>query len=203
MWQRAQWRPRTAEPGARITEENDIYRIGSRHLLLARRQHDGAIFGYDLITETRNGARVTPISGTRLALGCFGPREASHCIITSGSATALRLAMDRPDTLVIAAVPDLSPRLADQLQRLVGARPVSVLRDIASDAGFTEQVIACLPQATLLRPRPGGAPSAEQASGGAAALLAPAPPAEPAEAEPVAPSAIETTENDDSPGLST
>lgn len=206
FWQQIGRQPQNTEAGAGIIEQDDIRRIADRRLLLARRDLNGAILGYDLLAETSKGACATQISGTGLALGCVGPREASHCIVTRDRAKALRLAVRHPDTLVIAAAPNLSPRMIRQLQRLVGERPVSVLRAEAGDAGFAKQVIACLPQAAVLRPDQETASDPRPERVKVAAWPAPPQTADPAAGDPaVSPDteAVEPSETDDTPGLST
>ena len=206
LWERAAWRSRNPEAGAEITEKDDMRRIDGSRLLLARRDLDGALLGYDLLAETSKGARATQISGTDLALGCLGPREASHCIVTSDRATALQLAVRHPDTLVIAAAAILSPRLIHQLRRLIGARPVTVLCEVSDDAGFARQVIQCLPHAAVLRPRPEGDPDP-----GPAPVDAAAEPASPQATAPVEEGlvvtpdteTVEPAEDGEASGLST
>lgn len=196
-----------AEPEADATPA--MLRNGPKRLLLPRLDPRGSILGHDLLTEGVNGLVARPISGQDLALSMIGPREAPRCMVTTDAAIAATLSAVYPELLVIAAGPSLTAWTGRHLQTVIGQRPLHVVCPKEAEGDFVAQVMALLPQATLLRHRPGGAPGPEQAQGGAAASPAPAQTADPAGGDPVVLPAtttiepIEPPENDDTPGLST
>lgn len=144
---------------ARANDGADLRPIGNHRMLLARRGPNEALFGYDLITETRDGRLIaTAVSGTGHALGLIGPRRARHCLVTTDAGVGSMLSVARPNDLVIVAPPSPAPKLAHWLRTLVGARAASLACAAGTDAA---QLRACLPQAHLIDaadPRPGASP---------------------------------------------
>lgn len=162
-WEMAAWlQAGDAEADVAGPVQADIRRIGSSVSLLARRDLNGAILGYDLHAKTGDHFTVKPISGSGLGLILLGPRNAHRCIVTSDSMTAIKLATAHPSWLVIAAPAVLSAKLRQQLRQVAAAPAVAVLCLNNHDAAFVEQVSACLPNASVHRSRSKDAPDPQQ-----------------------------------------
>lgn len=151
MWQQAAWG--SAGDDADCQGETALHRVGTRRMLFARRDANGAILGYDLLKKDNGRLAAHPISGRDLALGLLGPRDAPRCVVTADAGTAAMLSASYPRDLILAAAPSLSLNTARQLVAVVGRRPLDIVCQGDADAGLVAQVQALMPHAVRLEAR--------------------------------------------------
>lgn len=174
LWRQGIWRAAQTEIEADTVPS--LLRIRPDRRLFPRRTPDGAILGYDLLTEDSGRLVSRVISGQYLALVTLGPQDARRCAVTPDVATAAMLSIEYPETLVIVAAPSLSGRTARQLVSVVGRRPLDIVCRSADAAGFAAQVRVLVPHAMVLQPATPAPPDPADGQADAESRTVPLPP---------------------------
>lgn len=126
-------------------------RLSQNAMLMARRNKDGMLVGFDLIHDRYDITTIRNVSGGPLGLASRGPEDASICVIADDLQNGLDLSIKRTDLLVMFAGPGLSATVLRQLQERAEGKSVIIARSPTTHR-FADIVHQHIPRAVVFDP---------------------------------------------------